>query len=72
LNSLPPAVAVARWPSGTLLAFREPVHTAALDAALALVHRIKSGVGRMFEAQIALTVGLITGLILGWLSAGMQ
>jgi hypothetical protein len=26
----------------------------------------------MFEAQIALTIGLIAGLILGWLTAGMQ
>jgi hypothetical protein len=34
-----------------VFAFREPVHTAARAVALALVHRLKSGVGRMFEAR---------------------
>ena len=41
------------------------------NAELVLVHRIK-GVHRMFEAQIALIIGLIAGLILGWLSVAMQ
>ena len=40
--------------------------------ALGLVGRIGNRLRRMFEAQIALTIGLIAGLILGWLTAGMQ
>jgi hypothetical protein len=28
--------------------------------------------GTMFEAQIALVIGLIANLILGWLTVGMQ
>jgi hypothetical protein len=53
-------------------AFREPIHAAHAVVSLRLVRRIKSGLGHMFEAQIALTIGLIAGLILGWLTAGMQ
>ena len=53
-------------------AFRELVHTARAIVPLRLVRGIKSRLRHMFEAQIALTIGLIAGLILGWLTAGMQ
>jgi hypothetical protein len=58
--------------SGMEFAFRELVHTARAVVPLRLMRRIKSRLRRMFEAQIALTIGLIAGLILGWLTAGMQ
>ena len=57
--------------SGMVFAFREPVHTAARDGVRVRASH-KRRLRRMFEAQIALTIGLIAGLILGWLTAGMQ